>query len=379
MAGKTWDDILAEADGQEVVWWMWGGNSTYNEWVNGWFADKLKEHYNITMVQVPVAGPTEYINQVMGEKAAGQDTGGGVDMMWINGENFRTMKEADLLYGPWSQTVPSGKYYDWDDLSVAYDFGYAVEGYEIPWGTAPSAAMYDSERLPDPPRTVEAFVQWIKDNPGRFTYGAPPGFHGSMTVRYLCHYAMGGNEDFLGDFDQALFDERFPECWDFLNEIEPFLWRGGETYPQDGDVGTLFNNGEVDITIGYGQNTIRQGVEDGLTPETARPLVFEGGMTKNNHYQAIAYNAANLAAALVTTNYLAGLESQFYLMEAWDRMVPWKMENLPKEYQDRIAEMEADLGVYTLGAAAMPPGIPELQGPWLIAIEEGWEENVLRK
>jgi putative spermidine/putrescine transport system substrate-binding protein len=379
MAGKTWDDILAEADGQEVTWWMWGGSSTTNEWVNGWLADKLKENFNITMKQVPVAGPTEFINQVMGEKTAGQDTGGAVDFMWINGENFRTMKEAGLLYGPWSQTVPSGQYYDWDDASVAYDFGYAVEGYEIPWGSAASAAVYDSERLPDPPRTSDAFVQWIKDNPGRFTYGALPGFNGSMTVRFLCYYAMGGYEDFLVEFDQALFDERFPACWDFLNEIEPFLWRGGETYPQDGDMQTLFNNGEIDMYMAYGLNAIRSQVEEGLFPDSARPLMFEDGMIGNTHYTAIAYNAANLAAALVTTNFVAGLESQFYLMDAWDRRVPWKMENLPKEYQDKVAEMEAELGVYTLRDAVMPPALPELQSPWLIAIEEAWEAEVLRK
>jgi len=379
MEGKTWDDILAEADGQEVVWWMWGGNSTYNEWVNGWFADKLKENFNITMVQVPVAGPTEFINQVMGEKAAGQDTGGGVDMMWINGENFRTMKEAGLLYGPWAETVPSGELYDWDDASVSFDFGYAVEGYEIPWATAATAMVYNSETLPDPPRTVEAFVQWVKDNPGRFTYGALPGFQGSMTVRYLCYYAMGGYEDFLVEFDQALFDERWSECWDFLNELEPSLWRGGETYPQDGELITLFNNGEIDMYMAYGNNGIRQGVEDGITIETARPLVFEGGMIGNTHYTAIAYNAANLAAALVTSNFRAGLESQFYLMDAWDMQIPWNMDKLPKEYQDRVAEMEANLGEYTLGAADMPPALPELQSPWLIAVEGAWEEFVLRE
>ena len=258
-------------------------------------------------------------------------------------------------------------------------FGYAVEGYEIPWGTAPVGVMYDSERLPDPPRTVEAFVQWIKDSPGRFTYGAPPGFQGSMIVRYLCGYAMGGNDEFRGEFDQALFDERFPECWDFLNEIEPYLWRGGETYPQDGDMNSLFYNAEVDMVINYGFTSVRQLVDEGLAPETARPMVFEGGMEKNNNYIAIAYNAAHLPAALVTANHLAGLESQLYRMERWDAKIPWKFEYLPKEYQDRIAELEAGYGVYTLRSEDIPSGVGALPGPWLIAIEKGWEENVLRK
>jgi len=102
-------------------------------------------------------------------------------------------------------------------------------------------------------------------------------------------------------------------------------------------------------------------------------------MEKNNNYIAIAYNAAHLPAALVTANHLAGLESQLYRMKRWDAKIPWKFEYLPKEYQDRIAEVEAGYGVYTLRSEDIPPGPSALPGPWLIAIEKGWEENVLRK
>ena len=72
----TWEEVVAVADGQTVNWWMWGGSDTINTFVNGWMAEQLKERYNITLNQVPVAGPTEFINQVLGEKEAGVDDGG---------------------------------------------------------------------------------------------------------------------------------------------------------------------------------------------------------------------------------------------------------------------------------------------------------------
>ena len=152
--GKTWDEIVALANGQTINWWMWGGSDVINKWVNGWVKDELASRYNITLNQVPVAGPTEFINQVLGEKQAGNDADGSVDLMWINGENFRTMREADLLYGPWSELVPTSRYINWDDKSIAMDFGYPVEGYELPYGSAQFVMGYHSDKVTEPPASI---------------------------------------------------------------------------------------------------------------------------------------------------------------------------------------------------------------------------------
>jgi len=379
LAGMSWDQIVAAADGQEVDWWMWGGSETINRWVNGWLAQQLKDRYNITMKQVPVGGPTEFINQVLGEKDAGQNTGGAVDIMWINGENFRTMKEANLLYGPWSELVPSAQYYDWNDSAIANDFGYPVEGYEIPWGFAQVVMEYDTAKTPEPPKDMAALLQWIKDNPGKFTYPAPPDFTGSVWVRMMCYHATGGYEQFLGGFDQQLFDEKFPACWDLLNEIEPDLWRQGQTYPesQQKDI-DLFANGEVDFRMTYGIGSAQTYIDEGTYPETMRTYVLDDGTIANVNYVAVAYNAAHLAAALVTADFLASPECQLNRIENENWAAPLWAEKLPKEYQDRLAAVKR-------GPAVLPPEVlaahrlPELQSDWLTAIEKGWKENVLQK
>lgn len=377
--GMTWDDVLAAARGQTVNWWMWGGSDPINTWVNGWLAEQLKERYDITMNQVPVAGPTEFINQVLGEKQAGVNTGGAVDIMWINGENFRTMKEADLLYGPWSEIVPSGALYDWDDAAIAYDFGYPVDGYEIPWSGAQVVIEYDSAKMPTPPKDMAALVQWIKDNPGLFTYPAPPDFTGSVWVRMMCYYATGGYEQFLGPFDQALFDEKFPACWELLNELEPYLWREGATYPENQAAHIdLFANGEVSLRMTYGPGDAQTRINNGQYRDTVRTYVLEDGTIANTNYIAIAYNAANLPAALVTANFLASFDSQYSTIVTLNRYSIMKNDALTKEQQDLLASVER-------GPAILPPEVlgahklPELQSSWLTAIEEGWKTNVLQK
>ncbi|MBS1254048.1 MAG: Protein YnjB [Anaerolineales bacterium] len=289
------------------------------------------------------------------------------------------MKEADLLYGPWSEAAPSGQYYNWDNSAISFDFGYPVEGYEIPWGAAQVVVEYDTARVPEPPKDMAALVQWIKDNPGLFTYPAPPDFTGSVWVRMMCYHATGGYEQFLGEFDQDVFDKEMPACWDLLNEIEPYLWREGQTYPDSSQAHLdLFANGEVYFRMTYGIGDAQTRINSGVYPETVRTFVLDDGTIGNTNYIATAYNAANLPAAVVTANFLASPEAQIQRMEALNATPPLWVDQLSAESQAALAAVER-------GPAMLSPGIldahklPELQSDWLIAIENGWEENVLKK
>ncbi len=84
----------------------------------------------------------------------------------------------------------------------------------------------------DAPTTFEALQTWVHENPGTFTYPAIPDFVGSVFIRHLFYWAAGGPDPFLGEFDQAVFDQYAPVVWEYLNDIEPDLWRGGDTYPR---------------------------------------------------------------------------------------------------------------------------------------------------
>ena len=52
----------------------------------------LKRDYDITLNRVPITDAADVVNMVLTEKEAGIVEGGAVDLIWINGENFRSMK-----------------------------------------------------------------------------------------------------------------------------------------------------------------------------------------------------------------------------------------------------------------------------------------------
>lgn len=376
----NWDDVLEAADGTTVNWFMWGGSETVNTHVNQKIRGPLQELYGVTLNQVPLDDTADAVNKVLNEKAAGQDSGGSIDAIWLNGENFRTLREADLLYGPFTELLPNSDLVDWDNPAINRDFGISVEGYESPWASFQIVMEHNSAAVENPPRSFEELRDWVKENPGRFTYPGLPNHVGGAFVRQVFYWAAGSPEPFLQPFDQALYDEYAPVVWDYLNEIEPHLWREGSTYPELSAMSDLLANQEIDFAMEYNSSRASNYIEEGLYPDTVRTYIFETGSLANVSYIAIPYNANNPASAMVLANYLISADYQLVMTDP--RELGWKMAIDPTRLSDNEQETLAAIpnGVATLPAEELSAAaLPEADASWVSVIEEGWIENVLQK
>ena len=72
----------------------------------------MQARHGIELVHVKLTDTAEAVARVVAEKAAGRTEGGAVDLIWINGENFASMKAQDLLFGPFAQDLPNFRYVD---------------------------------------------------------------------------------------------------------------------------------------------------------------------------------------------------------------------------------------------------------------------------
>jgi putative spermidine/putrescine transport system substrate-binding protein len=375
----SWEDILDEAKGQSVYFFMWGGSETYNSWVSTWLGDRLRSKYDIRLVMVPIDGAGVFVNKVLGEKQAGKTRDGAVDLMWINGENFKTMRQADLLFGPYAQRLPNLQYID--PKIMKFDFGYPIEGYESPYGAAQSVMEYDSARVSDPPADMGALFQWARENPGKLTYPAPPDFTGSVFVRHVFYYVAENPQLLMGDFDEDLYNEIAPRVWDLLNGIEPYLWRKGETYPESfARAQQLFGNGEIYFNLNYGADGAADAISKGQYPDSVKTYMFETGMIGNTNFVAISFNSAHKAAAMVVANELLDPEVQYHAAspEGMRWMTPLDMNLIPAAIREQFEALP-------LSPSRLPTSVlndlslPEIQSDWLVRIEEDWQKYVLRK
>ena len=376
----SWDEIVAEAEGTTVTWALWGGSDLINTHVDEAIGGPLAERYGLTLNRVPLENTADAVNKVLSEKAAGLDSGGSVDLIWINGENFRTLKEGDLLFGPFTQILPNSQYVDESNPAVGFDFGVPTDGYESPWASFQWVFEYNAATVGNtPPTTYEDLRAWIEANPGRFTYPAPPNHVGMGFVRQLFYWAAGSPDPFLGEFDQAVYDEYAPVVWEYLNGIEPYLWREGQTYPELAAMANLLANQEIDFAMEYDSSRASTYIRQGIYPDTIRTLVFDTGTIANVSYVAIPYNAENVAGALVLANFLLSPEYQISITDP--EVLGWKMAIDPTRL---TAEEQAQLAAIEQGVATLPADVlsaaalPESSVGWVDAMEAGWEENVLK-
>lgn len=378
LLASTWDEIVAEARGKTVTWFMWGGSDTINAYVSDTLGDILMRDYGITLNRVPVSDAADVVNMVLTEKEAGITEGGAVDLIWINGENFRSMKQADLAFCGYTGLLPNDALVNWDNPAIANDFGVPVEGCEVPWNTVQFAFAHDSASVAEPPQDIAGLLDWIKANPGRFTYPAPPDFTGSAFLRHVFIHAAGGPDRLIGPFDQATFDEVAAKTWAILNEIEPFLWREGKTYPTTvAQMNELFANGEVAFTFNYDPAQFGLAVDAGVYPETTRSFGLADGTIGNTNYTLIPFNASNKAAAMVVQNLLLSGEQQLEKArtEVWGASPAIEISRTSPEVQAGFAAIKGHPSVVPADELAKA-ALPEMQADWLTAIEAGWTANV---
>lgn len=377
---ENWDDIVAKAKGQTVDWFMYGGSPAANGYVNGVVAPRVKELYDITLRQVPITDIAEVVSKLLVEKQAGK-TDGEADLLWINGENFRTAKWNNLLYGPFADQLPNQKLVNWDRASIQNDFGEPVEGLESPYGSAQVVLAYDTARFATPPATIGDLLTWIKENPGRFTYPAPPDFTGSVFVRHVFYHVAGNVEAWQGDFDEAAFEAAAAKSYDVLRDLAPYLWRKGETYPESPvRLAQLFADGEVDFAINYNPSDASKKIHDGLYPDTVRTFVFEEGTIANTHFVAIPFNTSDKEGAMVVANFLLSPEAQYAKADPniWGDLPAIDLTRLDVEWQQKFADLPR--GIATLPDEVLQQHqLPEPRSEILIRLEQGWQEHVLKE
>jgi len=374
---RSWDEIVAEAQGQSVSLWMWGGDPQGNAYVDDILTPAAAQ-LGVTLTRVPIADTKDAINQILAEKQAGRRDGS-VDLVWVNGDNFRTGLQGGIWRCDWADDLPSARFTAKADPLLVEDFGTPVNGCESPWHKAQFTFVYDSARVPEPPRTMSGLLDWIRLNPGRFTYPAPPDFTGSVFIREALYATSGGYTNVPSAFSPLEYDALTPPLWQRLNDLRRSLWRLGETYPKDStQLDELFASGQVDFTMTYGPATLTALVANGIFPETTRVLPLDEGTIGNASFLAIPITSAHAAGAQVVANLALSPAQQAIKADprVWGQFTALDITSLPPKESAAFAGLPS--------SPIVPPydvlsrnAQPEVSAEWVRALDEGWRRNVL--
>jgi putative thiamine transport system substrate-binding protein len=374
-----WDEVLAEAKGQTVYFDAWGGSENINAYLE-WAAGEIKSRYGVGVVHVKLDDTASAVAQVLAEKASGRDSGGTVDLVWINGENFASMKRQGLLYGPgWAEKLPNWRYVDVENKpTVRNDFTVPVEGYESPWGMAKLVFFYDGARTEAAslPKSAAGLLGWARANPGRFSYPQPPDFMGTSFLKQVLIETVADRSALEKPVDEASFAAATAPLFTYLDALHPLMWRKGEAFPQNYPaMKQLLADRELDIIFAFNPAEASSAIAAGELPDTVRSFTFPAGTLANTHFVAIPYNAAAKAGALVLADFLLSPQAQARKQDpkVWGDPTVLAMDRLSTEDRARFAAL--DLGVATLPPDQLGPALPEPHPSWVGRLESEWAKR----
>ena len=362
------------AKGQTVFFNAWGGDAKINSYIS-WAGKILSERHDIELTHVKLTDTTSAVSRILAEKVAGRTSGGSVDLLWVNGENFAAMKKAGLLQNqPWVQSLPNWRYTDSEALpAILSDFAEPTNGKESPWGRAQLVFSFDHARIKTPPRSAQELSEYIAKNPGRFTFPQPPDFIGMSFLKQILIELSNGAPALYKPVNESDFASVTEPLWRWLDKAKPNLWRAVNAYPANYPVlRQLLGDGEIDIAIAFNPADASAAIARGELPSTVRTYVHDIGTLANVHFLAIPFNAASPAAAKLVANFMLSPEAQVRKADTsvWGDPTVLSMSKLSDA--QRLAFTKLPRGIATLSDEELSRTLAEPHPSWVPRLEKAW-------
>lgn len=372
LATLEWQTISEQARGQRIDFHAWGGSEATNAYLRAQAEIAAREH-GVEVRHVKIADTAESVSTLLAEKAAGRGDGS-IDVIWINGENFRALKQAELVWGPFVSRLPNSQYL-LEDIG-AHDFGLATDGMEAPWGRAQLIFMYDTALLEAPPRSMQALLEVARQHPGRVTYPQPPSFHGTTFLKQalLELIPVEQREELaVAVGDEARFARLTAPLWDYLDALHPLMWAQGERQPAGAEEQMmLLAQRSVWIALTFVPQEVANARQEGRLPASIEPYIHDGGTLGNVHYLAIPASAPHKAAALVWINQLMSAQAQAAKADSarWGDDTVLDVARLPPQARaafDALPQLPGSMSPEALGTP-----LDEPHPSWTDALEAEW-------
>lgn len=371
----NWEKIENNAKNKTVYFYAWGGLETINNYIM-WVGEQVKKKYNIELKHIKTTDTALTVKQILAEDKSGASTSS-VDLVWINGENFKTLKDAGLLLKDLN-SIPNVRHIDFEgNPTASIDFSEPVNGQGVPWGTARLTFFYHSNLVKRPPRDHRDLLTVLKQYPGRFTYPAPPEFHGSTFLKQLLVETIGKKHLNLLSKpvpkSKSQFNTITAPLWEYLSELHPLLWRKGRNFPTSlGNLNQLFSDREVFLSLTFNPNFVANQVHIGEFPATTKNYSHKKGGIGNTHFLAVPKKTGVSAAAQVVINYFISAKAQSRKADIkyWGDPTVLALNKLSVTERNYFTKIPG--GIKAIQELQSAPTILEPHSSWTGALEAEW-------
>lgn len=291
---------------------------------------KVKPNVNFTLVFDEHALSEQAVfDKLAAAKQAGAVSG--VDL-WEATGRLRQGGDAGLIQKVTAKEVPNLDKVPQDTVDRFASFG-------VPYRASSVILAYNSNDVKDPPKTIDALIDWVKNNDGKFTYNPPDkgGSGGNFVSRIL---QVGIPPDqirfFQTDYDQSK-ESLWDAGWQVLKDLHPHIYNNG-FYPQ-GNVPVLQTLGKGSISMApvWSDQSLSY-LSQKLLPPEVKLLQMDPPFAGSAAYLGIPSDSKNKDVLYEFLNWLLTPEPQTMIVDQINGYpgLDWKFmpDTVQKKYAD---------------------------------------------
>lgn len=107
-APSSWEDIVAKARGQMVLFNGSGADEKVNAFI-AWVAERMQQEHGVFVRHVKIPDMGAVVTRILAERSIRKDTNGLTDLLYADAAALAPLEEQKLLYGPFTQVLPTAQ------------------------------------------------------------------------------------------------------------------------------------------------------------------------------------------------------------------------------------------------------------------------------
>ena len=210
--------------------------------------------------------------------------------------------------------------------------------YGVPYRGSSVIIAYNSTKIPNPPTTLQGLYDWIKANPGQFTYNTPDtGGSGQFFVEAALKEGVNPSDmtTFQTGYDASM-ENQWAKGWQLLKSLTPYIYQQG-FYPK-GNAGTLqlLSKGSINMAPAWSDMALSY-LSQGLLPPEVKLEQLDPPFSGGAAYIGVVADSPNKPAVYAFLNWLLTPDVQSIMVTKMNGYpgVEWKY--VPTELQQKFA------------------------------------------
>jgi len=214
----------------------------------------------------------------------------------------------------------------------------------VPYRASSVLLAYNPSTVPDPPKTLDALLAWIKAHPGRFTYNSPKsgGSGQAFVVTVLDKTTPQADRDQMTTGYHKDLEKDWDAGWQTLSGLTPSVYQKG-VYPNgNNQVLQLLSSGQIDMAPVWSDQFI-SGQAAGTIPKTMKAQqIKDPSFTGGAAYVGVTKASKNQALAFKLVDFMLQPDEQAKIADKIAGYPAISMSKMSQAIQEKFAAADAN-------------------------------------